>query len=67
MPAITVKVFADDASLEGFGAENIRVVADLDGYSEGEYEVPLEVTTDTENVSIDGDYVGKIRLYENDK
>lgn len=67
MPAITVKVFADDASLEGFGAENIRIVADLDGYSEGEYEVPLEVTTDTENVSIDGDYVGKIRLYENDK
>ena len=66
-PAVTVKVYADDASLEGFGADNIKIKADLSGYTEGEHDVPLTVTTDAENIHIDGDYVGKIRLYEKDK
>lgn len=66
-PAVTVKVYADDASLEGFGADNIHIKADLSGYTEGEHDVPLTVTTDAENIHIDGDYVEKIRLYEKDK
>lgn len=65
-PAITVRVYADEAILEKFGAENITIQADLNGLEEGEHDVPLTVTTDSENVNIDGIYIGKIRLYAKD-